>query len=219
VLDTVRGTLRLIEASDVVMRGDHAEITFGHLRTGDQTRRFRPGGDAGERVIGDIHTRALLDPLIDITSTTRTRIAAHLVHGVSDVDVESAQKDQIVVYAMGTSYPKDRFGTAKQMTPLHRSVQLGFRRCADAPASFVRVCSRMLRSVFVERAAEILGVSRRTVYYRIREGRLRTIRTRCGSQRVLLDSIDELLRAAAKPAPARVVDASGTDRLERSSAP
>jgi excisionase family DNA binding protein len=50
--------------------------------------------------------------------------------------------------------------------------------------------------VFVDRAAEILGVSRRTVYYRIRQGRLKTIRTRCGSQRVLLDSIEDLLRAA-----------------------
>ena len=52
----------------------------------------------------------------------------------------------------------------------------------------------MLRSVLVDRAAELLGVSRRTVYYRIREGRLRTIRTRCGSQRVLIESIEALLR-------------------------
>jgi excisionase family DNA binding protein len=52
----------------------------------------------------------------------------------------------------------------------------------------------MERSVLVERAAELLGVSRRTVYYRIREGRLRTIRTRCGSQRVLLSTIERLLR-------------------------
>ena len=44
----------------------------------------------------------------------------------------------------------------------------------------------------IEQAAQILGVSRRTVYYRIRDGRLRTIRTIGGSQRVLLDSVDEL---------------------------
>jgi excisionase family DNA binding protein len=50
------------------------------------------------------------------------------------------------------------------------------------------------RSVFIDEAAQILGVSRRTVYYRIREGRLWTIRTRCGSQRVLVDSIESLLR-------------------------
>ena len=50
------------------------------------------------------------------------------------------------------------------------------------------------RSVFVEDAATLLGVSRRTVYYRIRQGKLRTIRTRGGSQRVLLESIEALLR-------------------------
>lgn len=45
------------------------------------------------------------------------------------------------------------------------------------------------RSVTIERAAEILGVSRRTVYYRISEGVLQTIRTRGGSQRVVVDSL------------------------------
>lgn len=50
------------------------------------------------------------------------------------------------------------------------------------------------RSLLVDHAAELLGVSRRTVYYRIREGRLRTIRTRCGSQRVLVESVEALLR-------------------------
>jgi excisionase family DNA binding protein len=48
------------------------------------------------------------------------------------------------------------------------------------------------RSVSIEQAAQLLGVSRRTVYYRIRDGRLRTIRTLGGSQRVLMDSVDEL---------------------------
>ena len=48
------------------------------------------------------------------------------------------------------------------------------------------------RSVSIEQAAQILGVSRRTVYYRIRDGRLRTIRTIGGSQRVLQDSVDEM---------------------------
>ena len=50
------------------------------------------------------------------------------------------------------------------------------------------------RSLLIEQAAEFLGVSRRTVYYRIAEGRLRTIRTRCGSQRVLVESLERLLR-------------------------
>ena len=49
-------------------------------------------------------------------------------------------------------------------------------------------------SVLIDDAAEQLGVSRRTVYYRIHEGRLKTIRTRCGSQRVLCASIETLRR-------------------------
>ncbi len=44
-------------------------------------------------------------------------------------------------------------------------------------------------SVLIEQAMQMLGVSRRTVYYWIRQGRLRTVRTRLGSQRILLDSI------------------------------
>lgn len=48
------------------------------------------------------------------------------------------------------------------------------------------------RSVSIEQAAQLLGVSRRTVYYRIRDGRLRTIRTIGGSQRVLMDSVEEI---------------------------
>jgi excisionase family DNA binding protein len=43
--------------------------------------------------------------------------------------------------------------------------------------------------VTIERAAEILGVSRRTVYYRISEGVLQTVRTRGGSQRVMVESL------------------------------
>lgn len=50
-------------------------------------------------------------------------------------------------------------------------------------------------SLFIADAAVLLGVSRRTVYYWIGEGRLKTLRTRGGSQRVLLSSIERLLRA------------------------
>lgn len=50
------------------------------------------------------------------------------------------------------------------------------------------------RSLLIEDAALVLGVSRRTVYYRIRDGRLKTVRTRGGSQRVLMVSIRRLLR-------------------------
>jgi len=47
------------------------------------------------------------------------------------------------------------------------------------------------RSVSLDDAASLLGVSRRTIYNRIRNGRLRTIRTLGGSQRVLLDSMNQ----------------------------
>jgi len=51
---------------------------------------------------------------------------------------------------------------------------------------------RIGRSVSLDHAAELLGVSRRTIYNRIREGRLQTIRTIGGSQRVLLESVNEI---------------------------
>ena len=51
---------------------------------------------------------------------------------------------------------------------------------------------RLGRSVSIDQAAALLQVSRRTIYNRIREGRLVTIRTIGGSQRVLLDSLNEL---------------------------
>jgi excisionase family DNA binding protein len=48
------------------------------------------------------------------------------------------------------------------------------------------------RSVSIERAAQLLGVCRRTVYNRIKDGRLATLRTPWGSRRVLLASLHEL---------------------------
>jgi excisionase family DNA binding protein len=45
------------------------------------------------------------------------------------------------------------------------------------------------RSVSLDHAAQLLGVSRRTIYNRIRDNRLKTVRTPGGSQRVLIDSL------------------------------
>ncbi len=50
------------------------------------------------------------------------------------------------------------------------------------------------RTFLIEDAALLLGVSRRTIYYWIAAGRLATVRTRGGSQRVLLASIERVLR-------------------------
>ena len=75
----------------------------------------------------------------------------------------------------------------------------------------------MTKTVFVEDAARMLGISRRTVYYRIREGRLQTVRTANGSQRVLLESIEAMQRGdAAVTVPAAV--ASGKGPSEKSPA-
>lgn len=48
------------------------------------------------------------------------------------------------------------------------------------------------RSVSIEQAAQLLGISRRTVYYRIKHGHLHTVRTLGGSQRVLIASLQRL---------------------------
>jgi excisionase family DNA binding protein len=45
------------------------------------------------------------------------------------------------------------------------------------------------RSLSMAQAREALGVSRRTLYYWIKRGRLQTVRTSMGSQRVLLASV------------------------------
>ncbi|HVH25758.1 MAG TPA: S8 family serine peptidase, partial [Vicinamibacterales bacterium] len=53
---------------------------------------------------------------------------------------------------------------------------------------------RIGRSVSIDHAAALLGVSRRTIYNRIRDGRLHTVRTIGGSQRVTLESVEGLSR-------------------------
>ena len=64
------------------------------------------------------------------------------------------------------------------------------------------------RTVFIAEAAVLLGVSRRTVYNRIRDGRLDTVRTAGGSRRVRLMSIERLLRQERRlpPVPDVVAD-------------
>ena len=54
---------------------------------------------------------------------------------------------------------------------------------------------RIGRSISMDHAAELLGLSRRTLYHRIRGGSLQTVRTPNGSQRVLIESVIELLRS------------------------
>jgi len=65
---------------------------------------------------------------------------------------------------------------------------------------------RIGRSVSLDHAAVLLRVSRRTIYNRIREGRLQTIRTLGGSQRVLVESIEALLKEALAAARSERMD-------------
>ena len=53
------------------------------------------------------------------------------------------------------------------------------------------------RSVSIAQAAILLGVSRRTVYNHIKSGRLSTLRTAGGSQRVLVASLQQQPSAGA----------------------
>jgi excisionase family DNA binding protein len=77
-------------------------------------------------------------------------------------------------------------------------MEAGIRRAAPVDMSNIVTAEHCAaaggRSLFIAEAAALLGVSKRTIYYRIREGRLVTVRTPCGSQRVLLASIEALLR-------------------------
>ena len=69
---------------------------------------------------------------------------------------------------------------------------------ATAPSEQARD-PRLGRSVSIEQAADLLNVSRRTIYYRIRQGRLQTIRTVGGSQRVLVESLQQMPRPQTLP--------------------
>ncbi|HNV04405.1 MAG TPA: helix-turn-helix domain-containing protein [Vicinamibacterales bacterium] len=66
------------------------------------------------------------------------------------------------------------------------------------------------RSLSLAQACTALHVSRRTVYYLIKEGRLATVRTPLGSQRVLVES----LRAVRMEREARLAD-RGSDGFRR----
>jgi len=65
----------------------------------------------------------------------------------------------------------------------------GVRRARMATDTKSQFEPHIGRSVSLDHAAQLLGVSRRTIYNRIRDNRLKTVRTAGGSQRVLIDSL------------------------------
>jgi excisionase family DNA binding protein len=82
------------------------------------------------------------------------------------------------------------------------------------------VCARnaaMAETLLIDAAAARLGISRRTVYYWIREGRLRTVSTRTVSQRVTIESVEEALRTS--PVRRRAAGVSGRGPSAKSPAP
>jgi excisionase family DNA binding protein len=67
---------------------------------------------------------------------------------------------------------------------------------------------RLGRSLSIDQAAQLLRRSRRTIYNRIRQGRLQTIRTLGGSQRVLISSLCEDLGFRPEAFPSSAFAAS-----------
>lgn len=104
VLDVSKATLRLVQATNVKMVGNHASIPIVRF-----TFKGRPrfaaltATNPDERVIGDIHTHALLDP--DLNSTSMgMRTGMRLIHAVSDIDIDAAKQDHFPVYAIDSRY-------------------------------------------------------------------------------------------------------------------
>lgn len=65
------------------------------------------------------------------------------------------------------------------------------------------------RSVSIDQAARLLDVSRRTIYNRIRDGRLKTVRTIGGSQRVLIESLQSHVATSSRAIdPIRAIPAT-----------
>lgn len=87
------GTLRMVPARNVQMRGNHAVIPLS-TRTGTNTVfKVMPHDPHGPVVIGNLHTHVMVP-----SATARIR------SGVSDVDESSARNDGIVVYAVDANH-------------------------------------------------------------------------------------------------------------------
>jgi len=77
----------------------------------------------------------------------------------------------------------------------------------------------LMRSILIDHAAQMLKVSRRTIYNRIRDGRLETVRTAGGTRRVLLESLEALLARGDGAFRDPGAGASGTGPSAKSPAP
>ena len=82
---------------------------------------------------------------------------------------------------------------------------------ACQPVAPARVEPHGGRSVLIDQACGLLGVSKRTIYYWIRAGRLRTVRTLGGSQRILVESIRDLVERQSPSGDAPLAAGCATD--------
>ena len=107
---------------------------------------------------------------------------------------KSRHYNELLIY----NAPRRSYGTRRAF-PVHVRSETDYTHSpAQRPSE-----PRIGRSVSLDHAAELLGVSRRTIYNRIRNGQLQTIRTVGGSQRVLLDSVKERNGNPAEPSAHR----------------
>ncbi len=125
------------------------------------------------RVVSD-GLDVLLQPLVQ--EALRKHNAQELVLMATEIDQLSARFRQLreSLLASGVEAPKP---STVASTPATQPAPL------SAPSSQVG----KVQSFSIEQAANQLGVSRRTIYSRIRDGSLRTIRTLGGSQRVIIE--------------------------------
>ena len=104
------------------------------------------------------------------------------------VDAPTLPVQLVIAEGVTRARPTDeKAGTAPAMP-------VGTLKGENAPmdSAVTTLEPRLGRSVSIDQAAALLNVSRRTIYNRIRDGRLNTIRTIGGSQRVLVESLVEL---------------------------
>src|SRR5713101_4533807 len=80
-----------------------------------------------------------------------------------------------------------------------------------ASESTIRFEPRIGRSVSIDEAARLLGVSRRTIYTRIRDGRLETVRTLGASRRVVLESLNSQKPRLSNPVGKSTADSGAPE--------
>src|SRR5262245_4221076 len=173
------------------------------LSAARETMSRRPNiCSARRKMVESVSGKSIIRPCIGSSKGSR----------FADCSSERAERAE----GLGTNYPLGIVFPFRGRRIGQKGARNREKHADRARHCFCVVVRRMPRTILVEQAAALLGVSRRTVYYRIRDGKLRTVRTRGGSQRVLVESIEELQAQQVRdPAAA----ALSTDPCGKSQAP